>query len=420
MLVNFTFQNFMSFLGKNTLSMLASDDDHLFETHTFTKKTKENEYRLLKSAITFGANASGKTNVLRAVDTMKEIVISSHNKQSYLITNIQRFLYSTKATKTPVSFEIEFFVNGTLLKYGFEINKGKISKEYLYKNEDEVNHVFFRSGPSPSKLKISDELNDIKHFQKNLRPDSLFLSLATFGNNKIANQVYNWFKNLLIFIKYDDNYRQFQTPLFINENNENKNKVLNFLQKADRNIANLIMNPIDERSKKLLSDSSFDRNLDDYIYLIKNLAIKASHPVYDENGKICDSKDSEKYLQSAGTRRMLEISSPIISAIEGGYVVLFDELDSRLSPKLSHFIFHLFNTIDVNKKNAQLICNVHNLLFMDTSIRKDQIYFVDKNDYGVSKLYSLFDFKDIKKNDSIIDLYMLGAFGAIPIIKDDI
>ena len=151
---------------------------------------------------------------------------------------------------------------------------------------------------------------------------------------------------------------------------------------------------------------------------VKNIDLKVKQRVYDKDWDNYTISDFGFELESAGTKKLFEIAGPIISAINNGSVVLIDEIDARLHPSLVRQLVMMFNSLSQNPNNAQLICNTHDVTLLDEDIRRDQIYFLEKDEYGVSKLYSLCDFKGIRKDSKILKQYLLGVYGALPNIKD--
>ena len=150
----------------------------------------------------------------------------------------------------------------------------------------------------------------------------------------------------------------------------------------------------------------------------KTVSLITKHYYYDEKWEKTGIISTPLLFESAGTKKLFEIAGPIIKALANGSVVFIDEIDSRLHPMLVRFLVMLFNSISKNPKNAQLICTTHNVLLLDEEIRRDQIYFTEKDEYGVSKLYSLTDFKGVRKESKLLKQYLLGVFGATPKIKD--
>ena len=180
------------------------------------------------------------------------------------------------------------------------------------------------------------------------------------------------------------------------------------LEVKDSEFNEFLMSALKKSFKEKLKGSFKARDVD----------LKIKQKVYDENWENYDVADFSFELESAGTKKLFEIAGSIISAINNGSVVLIDEIDARLHPSLVRHLVMMFNSLSHNPKNAQLICNTHDVTLLDEDIRRDQIYFLEKNDYGVSDLYCLCDFRGVRKDSKILKQYLLGAYGALPKIKN--
>jgi len=389
MLIGFTFKNFMSFYGENIFTMKSSADTKFRELNTI--KTEYGE--LLKSALIFGANGSGKSNFIKAINYMKDVVLADLNSQSKMIFNIDNFAFSEFANKTPNLFEINFIADDIVYEYGFELLNSEVNKEYLYKKINRKTPVFIRTSPDYKDISLNADMDNVKELTKNTRRDNLFLYWANGGNNEMAMTVYRWFENIQILSESKDSINA--TINYLKKETDCKNNILTLMQKADININDLYV-----------------EFFNDVLYL------RTKHNVYDEKWKLSGDIAMPFASESAGTRKLFEIAGPIIKALENGNVVLVDEIDSKLHPMLVRFLVMMFNSISKNPKNAQLICNTHDVLLLDENIRRDQIYFTEKDEYGVSKLYALSDFKGVRKESKLLKQYLLGVFGATPKLQD--
>jgi hypothetical protein len=189
-------------------------------------------------------------------------------------------------------------------------------------------------------------------------------------------------------------------------NNSPKQKILEFLQQADKNITNFeyFQEEVVDKETKNKSNWTVD--------------LRLSRPVYKDNKVVNSDFWTPALLESSGTIKMFDISGAILSTLENGGVLFIDEIDTQLHPLLVRNLVKLFNSIHNNPHNAQLICSTHDVLLLEENIRRDQIYFTEKNEFGVSSLYSLSEFKGIRKENKLLKLYLLGAFGAIPKLKE--
>jgi len=411
MLIGFTFKNFMSFYGENIFTMKASADTKFYELNTV-----KTEYgRLIKSAFVFGANGSGKSNFIKAIDYMKSIVLAELSLQSKMVAGINNFIFSEIANETPSIFEVEFIADGLVYEYGFELLNGEVNKEYLYKKTKRMTPVFIRTSPDFKDISLSKDMDSVKGLTKNTRRDTLFLYWANGGNNEMAMTVYRWFESIQIFDTEDTIRLLSATIEYLEENSGGKNSVLDLLQKADVNILDFDIE-LSEENKFI--NKALKKSVAEKIPPVRSVNLVTKHHFYNEKWEKSGIVSTPVSFESAGTRKLFEIAGPVIRALETGSVVFIDELDSQLHPILVRFLVMMFNSISKNPKNAQLICNTHDVLLLDEDIRRDQVYFTEKDEYGVSKLYSLTDFKGVRKESKLLKQYLLGAFGATPKLKD--
>ena len=418
MLVGFTFENFASFYNNTEFAMTVSGNDSRYkELNTFSTPHGE----LLKSCFMYGANGSGKTNFIDALAFMKYIVTSELDVQSRIISKPNYFLFNNASKDKPTSFSIAFIVDGTLYDYGFSVLNNKIINEYLDKKDKRTVNVFTRSGSNFETIKInSKEFKNVEHVIKNTREDVLFLSWANFCNNEMAMKIYKWFDSIQIF-DADDTHQLLSVTVNYMEEHENvKKDIVDLMNKLGIPIDDFEIEITDSQMSETLMAALKKSYKEKFksIMNVKNIDLKIKQKVYDKDWDNYTMSDFGFELESAGTRKLFEIAGPIISAINNGSVVLIDELDARLHPALVRHLVMMFNSLSQNPNNAQLICNTHDVTLLDEDIRRDQIYFLEKDEYGVSKLYSLCDFRGIRKDSKILKQYLLGVYGALPNIKD--
>jgi len=422
MFLGFKCKNFTSYYDEAQISMLASSKDEYRELNTFNTGFGE----LLKSTLIYGANGSGKSNLISAVDFMKSMVQNSFFDES-IIKRCEKFKFRIKSEDEPSMFEIVFIKDDVLYQYGFEISDNNINGEWLYRKSRRMTPLFIRKGSHYDSIELKGELTThAEAIKQHVRENALFISTAAMFNIPIAKIVRDWFSNDLHIITPD-----YDTPAdtvsYLETDEKKKNEVLDFLKRADFSIEDFELNIKEEKvneklaeiiSKQLLKNLAAKENTN--INLKRRLIdLKTKHYVYDDNNKSVDEilLPFVKY-QSNGTIKFFELAGPILDSLKNGKTIFIDEIDSRLHCALVRYIISLFNSIDKNIKNAQLICTTHDVLLLEEPIRRDQIWFVQKNQYGESDLYSLNDFKDIRKNDLLLKKYLLGVFGAIPFIKE--
>ncbi len=416
MLVGFTFENFASFYNNTEFAMTVSKSDNRYkELNTFSTPHGE----LLKSCLMYGANGSGKTNFINALSFMKAVVTSELDVQTKIISSINYFLFNKSSKEKPIKFSISFIIDDILYDYGFSILNNKITSEYLDKKVQRTTNVFTRSGSEFETIKLNTkDFKNVEHVIKNTREDVLFLSWANFCNNEMAMKIYKWFDDIQIFDADDTSQLLSVTVDYMEQNDNGKEEIINLMHNVGINIEDMELEIKDLEITEFLM-SALKKSYKEKFKSMKprGVDLTVKQKVYDENWGNFEMADFGFELESAGTRKLFEIAGPIISAINNGSVVLIDEIDARLHPALVRHLVMMFNSISQNPKNAQLICNTHDVTLLDEDIRRDQICFLEKNEYGVSDLYCLCDFTGVRKDSKILKQYLLGAYGALPNIK---
>ena len=430
MLVNFRFKNNRSFYNENDLSMQATSDDEMKELNTFSvdEKLLSKDNELLKSAVIFGSNASGKSNVIKALSYMWTVVAYSAAEQSNVVRANEVFAFYEDAVNEDSLYEVELVANKTYYQYGFKINKGFIVEEWLNKRNERLTKVFYRS-------KDSIEITGLNKNSTNLIKISDYSLFLSIGNNyklTIAddiNNVLNWFKNLLIVFENNNN----SFDIYNVENKKYLNQALKILKKADIGIQDI------EVVKDKLADL---RNLNEVLNFntqlqidprrfvgqkkqeqqtLYNIDVKTQFSVYNKENKVVGKKDvmllKDGYFNSEGTVRLLNYLGWILAALDKGMVIFIDEIDAKLHFLVADYLIKMFNSIDKNPNNAQLVCTAHNVMLMDEDLRRDQIYFTSKDNIGVSTLVSLADYKNVRKTNLFSKRYLSGFYAKLPNLK---
>ncbi|NFO28833.1 ATP-binding protein [Clostridium botulinum] len=413
MLIEYKFSNYTSFYEETKLSMKAGSDRRFKDENTF----KTSYGMLNKSALIFGPNGSGKSNLVNSLEYMCTCVLASFEVQAKIIALSNNFIFNENSNEKPKSFEVSFIIDNILYIYGFSILNGKIHKEYLYKKVKRLTEVFVRNSSKHKDILITNEFENVRHLIQNTREDALFLSWANFGNNELAMKIYKWFENIEVFDGDDTEEFLSSTVEFIQESDINKEKVLKFLNNADLGVLDFNLKIKEDDSRKFLLESLKKSVADKLETLpsVKTVDMKIRHKLYSDDWNEIGTVETNIGLESNGTKKMFEIAGPIIDAIEKGKIIIIDEIDARLHPLLVNHLVKLFNS---NKTNAQLITTTHNIMLLDEDLRKDQISFINKNNYGISHITNLTEFKRIRKNSKLVKQYLSGVFESIPKIKN--
>ncbi len=418
MLNGFMCKNFSSYRNELEFTMIADNIKEFDYINTFDTKYG----KMLKSTLIYGANAGGKSNFIKAINIMREMVGTSMLDRS-TIKRVEPFRFNTSSIKEPIIFEIRFTMKDVLYTYGFEVLDNVIDKEWLDKKVSRNVTILERTSSNWEDITLKGDLKDAESIKRYTRKDSLFISTAAAFNIELADNIVEWFCNMKIL---GSDLNPTNTIDFIEENEHSKEHILNYLRKADIGIEDVdyeIKNEeIDEAShlnviKAFIED--YEPN-DEVKFKIarKSFNIKSKHNIYDESNNYVDSilVPFAKY-ESEGTKKLFSLLGPVFDALDNGNLLIIDEIDSKLHPAIVRLIINMFNTIHINKMNAQLISTTHDVLLLNEDIRRDQIWFAEKNAYGESELYSLMDFKGVRKDDPILKNYLLGIYGAIPFKK---
>lgn len=411
MLLQFSVENFQSIKNKVILSLEPSQDKEHPE-NIITKK----KYSAMNTVAIYGANASGKSTIFKALTIALNMIRTSSNVQITNAIPVNPFRFDEVSINKPTSFEFTFVANnGKKYVYGFSAFSDRIVEEYLYVyNTAKPSLIFDRTNTDdykfPRQLKAEMELV----LQRNT-PNKLFLSTATSWNVSATKPAFEWlatgmdtFTNIIDMQGMAlDMYRNEQHGEFTSFTQE-------LMQHADINISSIMIKARD------ITQGQLNQNPFGIIFQFPivqkqfQYQITTGHIVKKEDGS-----EKEYRLQlsdeSLGTQQLFTFGPFLKNAFDFGKVIMIDEIDKSLHPFIVRFLINLFRNPEINKKGAQLIATTHEtpLLTLDT-FRRDQIYFTEKNaDTGITDLYSLDEFS-VRKTDNIEKGYLLGRYGAIP------
>lgn len=403
MLIRFSFKNFKSFKNENCLDMEATS---LKEHEYNVAKTENGEY--LKVSAIYGANASGKTNVLQAFDYMKKrILVSDDSKKNSPID--EENIYSFMINNAPIALEVEILAkNNKIYKYGFEVLKDTIISEWLFeKRVNKFYAIFERENNNVSMKpnKISDLVN--------IDERTLFLNIYSKidRNNEDFSNVYDWFVNSMYLDLGNPNFERFinnRISLKILSDENYKKELLKFIKTFDSGIEGIKTTP-----------DSLE-------------AVKSNNGIIDievlhrgENGEL---KALPFYLESNGTRKMFHLFDFFMDALKNGMVLFVDELDAKLHPLLTRYIINLFHNSQTNIGNGQLIYSTHDTVNLNKeTFRRDEIWFAEKDKDGISEIYALSDYileddknagKKVRNDATYNKDYLTGRYGAIPVLEE--
>lgn len=426
MIINFSIQNFGSVKDKQTLTFEADKSDHLENSYII----HTNGLRLLKIALIYGANASGKTTILKALEFLRDIVLEPETKKTDEL-DFQPFLFDSETPNQNSVISIEFIANDTKYFYEVEFFRKAVVNETLnfynpnkanvYKRTTDINNQF-------TEIKFGRKIKIDKTIEKNLEANTLWNNtvlggfLKTNVDVKELKEAVEWFKNYLNPLIYTETQLERFVTSRIDKGELSKLDIINILKKADFHISDLII----QEDEKEIPDGLIDflkAQMKDSPDSVKKL---------EEKGKITTIKiefehtvNQSKYnlpieMESQGTRRFYGFAGLLALLIKNSTAFPIDELESSLHPDLyTHFILSFL----LNTDRSQIIATTHNREILDNKniFRNDAIWFTDKNDNCSTELYSLADFDSsiVRNTTNIYNAYKSGKLKATPNLGDN-
>lgn len=418
MLLSFTVGNFRSFKENKTFSMKAAPIQELKE---FVREDCGES--ILPVTAIYGANSSGKSNLLTAMLAMRSILLSSikTNPTEDLDTDI--FKLDEAYSQKPTHFEVVCTIESKIYRYGFEYNSKKITKEWLYDATKGKEKLLFTRNENG--IGVDDKFAEGQGKEEITTKNKLFLSVVANFNGKISISVMNWFQNFNILSGINDEDFKLFSIDYITKDSPEAIKAKSFLESMDLGFSSLKKTEINFEDT-LPPDFPEDLKKD----LLKKYPnsktpfLKSGHMFHSNDGSVTEQFFSVEEMESEGTKKILNMSGPIIDTLINGQTLVIDELDAKLHPLLTRKIIEIFNSPESNPNKAQLIFATHDTNLLSNKIlRRDQIWFAekDRNDESTD-IYPLSYIReqngDKIRNDRIYEKdYINGKYGAIPFLR---
>ncbi len=418
MLIYFKVGNFKSIKDPVTLNFNATS----ISEHNKSNVIQNDKIPLLKSILLYGHNASGKSKILDAfVYFIWFINNSATDKQSNEQIDVEPFEFYESTSKQPSFFEVSFILGKSKYRYGFEADKDSVIKEWLLESKSLKDAKEY-----PVFLRIQQNIEiDYKRFEnsekldKKTRKNALFLSVASQWNVTKAQKIDKWIDSIYTVHGMADNkYRNFTIDLL--KEKKYSNLINNFIKKADLGISSVdvvdiplkledVIKRVPDKLKSIFEEEFKERS-EKTVFTIHN-KYNDKNEIVGNVTFLMDKSESE------GTRKYFNIIGLLITALMEGRLVIIDEFDARLHTLLTKAILKLFNS-SIIKSNAQLLVASHDTALLDRELlRRDQIYFIEKDKYGASKAISLVEYK-ARKDTPYDKNYLDGKYGGIPFIED--
>ena len=408
MLIEFSVTNFLSFKDKNTFTMIASSDNTLKDNYV-----EINNEKILKMTAIYGANASGKTNLFKILVMVSSMIKHSNFFAPNVLLPIVPFKLDKETVNKPSEFEIKFLVDGIRYLYGFKADSKNVYEEYLtyYPNGRPVK-IFARENIDNYSFNSSDEkfLNDLK--EKNTS-NKFFVATATNWNYEKTKSAFDFLTEKLGIVMSHEQVNNYSYNMYYNDKDKKlENFALNFLEKADFNI----------KGYKIIEEKMTEDKLRTIPDIVKPF-IPVNTPMYKVNTKHIVNGDEYEFdisEESLGTQVIFSFIPVLKDVLDNGKVLIIDEFDKSLHPFIVKYIVEIFNDLEINKKGAQLIFNTHDTNLLDLELlRRDQIWFTEKNsEDGSTTIYPLDDFS-VRKTENVEKGYLLGRYGAIPFLENN-
>lgn len=416
MLIEFSVGNYKSFKDIVTFSMaaanLTSKNKEIDVKNIFKYKESLN---LVKTAALYGSNASGKSNFVKAFVFMKNFVINS-SKESQVTEdiNVDSFKLSTTTENKPSYFEIIFVVDDIRYRYGFELDRNKIHKEWLFRAKEREVNLFLRGN---EKIATTGPFSEGKGLETKTRPNALYLSACAQWNGTISTEILKWFRSCGVISGLNDlGYRPYTVGQL--EKPDFKDKILTFVREFDFGISGLNV------KHSTITEDSFPKDMPEPLqkFLVEHggnqtTTIFTEHKKYNEKNEYIGNEMFDLDIhESDGTQKAFSLYGPLFDVLTSGKTLIVDELDARLHPIITRAIVQMFHDDNLNPNNAQLIFATHDTNLLDNKFfRRDQVWFMEKNKYGATDLYSLVDFK-VRNDASFGKDYIAGKYGGIPFL----
>ncbi len=396
MLIEFNVTNFRSIYNTQTLSLVADSEEERVDSNTCSVGFSDLP-RLVKSAVIYGPNAAGKSHLIRAIGFMQEFVKNSANNSDESI-DVKPFMLHENSKNAPSEFELIFIQEGMRYQYGFAVTPKRVMQEWLFAYPNGSGEQWLERFYDPQTQQeswfVSDKLSnrmDLHELWKAAtKPNVLFLSMVEIFHfqeqSKKLAAIFDWITQTLIVFKPQrellSQIKQCKEPLY-------KSTIMKFLRVADLNIIDI---QVETKSKTL----------------------QFVHYQNDTHDKVLLAADEE----SEGTRKLVALASFVMDMLTKGYVLMVDEFDNSLHPIIVRFLVELFHNTSLNKKNAQLVFTTHDSSTLDSTLfRRDQVWFVQKDQEQATQLYPLTDFQP-RPHEALQRYYLEGRYGALPFIGE--
>ncbi len=413
MLLEFRVRNFRSIRDELVVSFVATKDKKLADTHLISTGIT-NLPHLLRSAVVYGPNASGKSTLLLALQFMRAVVAESATvMQPGQTFNVQPFRLDTDYVRQPTEFEMTFLLGGVRHQYGFSLTPERIVSEWLLVYRTAKPQQWFSRKFDEQKQSTNYEFSTHlsgprKLWEETTRPNALFMSTAAQLNSELLGPIFRWLVEHPVYFPAGLSPLPDLTTQLL-QTDAGRRSVSDFLVSADISISDVLT----------VSRPAFQQNImfgpDGAKFTREEREMLM--PQFVHNTKH-GSAVFELHEESQGTQRLYTLIAPVLDVLKQGRLLIVDELDSSLHPLLVRRLVRMFQQPETNPKGAQLLFSTHDTSLLDrTLFRRDQIWFTEKDQDQATRLYSLSDFSP-RETEAWEKGYLTGRYGAVPFFSD--
>lgn len=407
MLVDFEVTNFLSFQNSSVLSL---EKGRYLKKHSKTHILEKQDFSLLKNVNIFGANGSGKSNLITALRVLAKMVLEPTDDIEDSLPYMP-FRLNKQNKYEDTEFTIRLINNKKTYRYHICYNLEEVTLEELYiisqKNEEKL---YFKRTNTPDDLEILPD--NLKKIRKSVRKNKLLLFEGQDKNDAECVTVFQWFHSNLVF--EPTKKRLFKS---IQSNSAKKNLFIKLLNLADFNIVDIeIIEKVDsvpDELRKIMTVANLDESR--LPKQFTTFEIYSIYKKYDEKGKVVGEEKIPYEMESSGTKKMMAVVLTLLESLHKDRVIIMDEFDDSFHLSLTKALLNIINS---ESNTNQFVFTTHNLNLLDSNLRVDQIYLMEKDFLGKTDVYSLFDFNELKgasRSDiSFVKRYLNGQFGALP------
>ena len=415
--------NFGPFNGTITFDMETSvPKGQIIDNHTFIAGDNQ---QFNKIAYIYGANGSGKSNFCKIILQIQRTIMlspirASNNPQlldmlplkDELAVQRNHFKFDVSGKERATSYSIQILIDDVLYTYSFSIAENyDVISEKLTKKKRRTETILERISPKFESITLKSELKSFENNVYVVKNNALCLSMASFLNNKLATLIVSTITNIQVV-----NMAAMRGLSNLSEESfsaEQKEKYLRILKSADPTLEDIQVEFNEEKVEKRALDSEDFENRSVVLKSVR-VDVQSTHNIYEDHKAVERSILPFLQIESNGTIKLLNILPTIFDALSTGNILIVDEIENGLHPTVVKRMIELFYNPETNPHNAQLICTTHNILLINEAVQRDEVWLMDKNEYGESSMKHISDISGLRSYDKLGQKMIEGAFGAMP------